>query len=162
MNKAKIIKQSVPGFTLLELLVVITIIAILAAIGLGNYTRTLSRGRDARRRADLKAVQNALEQYYVTHDSVYPSDGSGGLLTTDADFVALFSEGQAPQTREGGSYCDVNQSGGDQSPGRVNLTDYWCCEKLEQSKGNADLATGGVQPTPAAGTGGYFCIYNLQ
>ncbi len=149
-------KFQASGFTLLELLVVITIIAILAAIGLGNYTRTLSRGRDAKRRADLKAIQNALEQYYVNHNNTYPSDGAGNLLYSEADFIALFSEGQVPKTREGNNYCA--DSGDGQSNGVVNTDSYWCCEKLEQAKGNAEL---GTAPTPTA-NGSYFCIYNLQ
>ena len=149
-------KRGAGGFTLLELLVVITIIAILAAIGLGNYTRTLSRGRDAKRRADLKAIQNALEQYYVNHDNNYPSDGSGNLLYSNTDFINLFSEGQVPKTREGNNYCA--DSGDGQSNGVVNKESYWCCEKLEQAKGNAEL---GAAPTPTI-NGSYFCIYNLQ
>ncbi len=155
-------KRSLAGFTLLELLVVMTIIAVLAAVGLGNYSRSLGRGRDARRRSDLKSIQNALEQYYINHDNNYPSNGTaGGLLITDSDFISLFSDGQVPKTLSGTDYCDVNQSGGGQDPGRVYTDSYWCCEKLEQAKGNADIPAGGTQPTPAP-SGSYFCIYNLQ
>ncbi len=153
-------KKRLAGFTLLELLVVMTIIAILAAVGLSNYSRSLSRGRDARRRADLKTLQNALEQYYLAKGS-YPGDSSGSLLRDNSDLLNYFSDGQLPTTLEKGSYCDVNQAGGDQSPGRVFTDHYWCCEKLEQAKGNANLADGGTQPTPAA-SGQYYCIYNLQ
>jgi len=149
-------KPAIAGFTLLELLVVVTIIAILAGIGLSNYTRSLSRGRDAKRRADLKSIQSALEQYYQLKGSVYPSDGAGNLLYTDTDFVSLFSEGQVPKTQEGNNYCA--DSGDGQSYGQVNKADYWCCEKLEQVKGNANM---GAAPTPAV-NGSYYCIYNLQ
>ncbi len=160
MNSTQKTRRNLAGFTLLELLVVMTIIAVLAAVGLSNYSRSLSRGRDARRRSDLKTIQNALEQYYLAK-SLYPGDTTGSLLRSNSDLLNYFSESQLPVTIEGGNYCDVNQAGGDQSPGRVFSDHYWCCEKLEQAKGNADLANDGTQPTPAA-SGQYYCIYNLQ
>ena len=52
------------GFTLIEILIVVAIIAVLASavlIGLGPIQR---QGRDARRISDLRQVQNALELYY--------------------------------------------------------------------------------------------------
>src|SRR3989344_4015283 len=53
------------GFTLIEILVVVSIIGLLSSVflvGLGGFR---SRGRDARRLADLRQVQNALEVYYT-------------------------------------------------------------------------------------------------
>jgi prepilin-type N-terminal cleavage/methylation domain-containing protein len=53
------------GFTLIEILIVIAIIAVLASavlIGLGPVQR---QGRDARRISDLRQVQNALELYFA-------------------------------------------------------------------------------------------------
>jgi prepilin-type N-terminal cleavage/methylation domain-containing protein len=54
------------GFTLVELLVVITIIAILTAIGIVIYTGLNQRVRDAVRLADLASIQQAL--LIVSHD----------------------------------------------------------------------------------------------
>ncbi len=59
------------GFTLVEILIVVSIIGMLASIvlvGLGSFR---SRGRDARRAADLRETQNALELYY-SKESAYP------------------------------------------------------------------------------------------
>ena len=57
MNKTK-------GFTLIELLVVIAIIGILASIVLASLDSARKKGRDARRIADIKQLQLALELYY--------------------------------------------------------------------------------------------------
>ena len=65
------------GFTLLELLVVIGIIAILVALGAVSYSSAQKKARDSRRKGDLKAIQNAMEQYYSVCGYEYPApDGA--------------------------------------------------------------------------------------
>ena len=53
------------GFTLVELLITVSIIAILSVIGLVIYTKFIQNARDAKRQADLKSIQSALEQYFA-------------------------------------------------------------------------------------------------
>jgi len=52
------------GFTLIELLVVIAIISVLASIVLVSLNTARIKGRDARKVADLKSLQIALELHY--------------------------------------------------------------------------------------------------
>lgn len=68
MNRSK-------GFTLIELLVVIAIIGLLASIILASLNTAQQKGRDARRIADMKEVQLALELYYDAN-STYPVQGT--------------------------------------------------------------------------------------
>jgi len=76
------------GFTLIELLVVIAIIGLLASMIMVGLSSSRTKGRDARRIADLKEVQNGLEIYYMKSGS-YPTN-----ITKWADFVtALKSVG---------------------------------------------------------------------
>ncbi|MCU1594864.1 MAG: tfp pilus assembly protein major pilin [Frankiales bacterium] len=70
------------GFTLVELLVVITIISILAAIALPVFYGQRAKGYKAQMAADLHSVQTAEEAWSVNH--------SGGYTT---DLTALSSEG---------------------------------------------------------------------
>lgn len=64
------------GFTLLELLVVMAIIAVLSGVGLTSVTNQSDRARDANRKRDLNNIAAALEAYYndfgqyPTHDTV--------------------------------------------------------------------------------------------
>lgn len=67
------------GFTLIEMLIVVAIIAILASIILVGLGPTQSLGRDARRVSDLHEVQNGLELYYSAKGQ-YPI-ASGGAWT---------------------------------------------------------------------------------
>ena len=72
MNKAK------SGFTIVELLIVIVVIAILAAISVVAYTGVQNRAHDSRRVNDLKAIVKALELYKIDNGR-YPSASGSGL-----------------------------------------------------------------------------------
>ena len=52
------------GFTLIELLVVIAIIGVLASVVLASLNTARKKSRDARRIADIKQIQLALELYF--------------------------------------------------------------------------------------------------
>ena len=73
------------GFTLIELLVVIAIIGILSSVVLASLNGARKKGRDARRIADVKQIQLALEMYYDSNASEYPDSicttVSGGACT---------------------------------------------------------------------------------
>ena len=53
------------GFTLIELVVVITILAILTGVLVPRVNLHMKSARDARRLADIKSLRNAIEQYYM-------------------------------------------------------------------------------------------------
>jgi general secretion pathway protein G len=51
------------GFTLLELMIVITIILILVAMAGGRYERSVTRAKEAALKQDLFVMRHAIEQY---------------------------------------------------------------------------------------------------
>jgi type II secretion system protein G len=52
------------GFTLVELLVVISIMGILTVITASNFVEAQKKSRDTKRKADLASISNALNMYY--------------------------------------------------------------------------------------------------
>jgi len=52
------------GFTLVELLIVIAIIGVLSTIAFVSLNRARSKARDAKRIADVRQLQSALELFY--------------------------------------------------------------------------------------------------
>lgn len=65
------------GFTLVELLVVISIIAILSVIGITVLSGVQKSARNSKRISDMKAIALALEIYYndPVNNSAYPNSG---------------------------------------------------------------------------------------
>lgn len=61
------------GFTLIEMLVVMTIIGLLSSSVLVGLNEARSRARDARRIADIRQIQNGLESFYFSNRG-YPAD----------------------------------------------------------------------------------------
>ncbi|MCX6816558.1 MAG: prepilin-type N-terminal cleavage/methylation domain-containing protein [Candidatus Beckwithbacteria bacterium] len=66
------------GFTLVELLVSITILGILASIGLGVFTSAQIKSRDARRKSNLDQISKALEMYFNDYKE-YPDSDTGNI-----------------------------------------------------------------------------------
>ena len=71
MKNKGLVPSVVEGFTLIEILVVITIIALLATIGIGSYSTVTKLSADSRRKADLEDIRAALEMYKANNGS-YP------------------------------------------------------------------------------------------
>lgn len=69
------------GFTLLEVLVSATIIAVMTAVGMVSYSSVNKRSRDVKREADLEQIRSALEMYRADNGE-YPDTGAGSM--TDA------------------------------------------------------------------------------
>lgn len=127
------------GFTLLELLVVISIIAILIGLVSVSFTTAQQKSRDARRRGDMKAIQSALEQYYAVNDGSYPTSGYG-----DID--------QLP----GGLPVDPRNSGLNVYSVSGDADSYCACALLETDSGNS------TTNACVFGDGDYFCVANQQ
>jgi prepilin-type N-terminal cleavage/methylation domain-containing protein len=71
--------KSQKGFTLIELMIVIAIIAILAAILIPNFLHARAESQTAACEGNEKQIATALEEYAVDHNGSY---GAGGQVTS--------------------------------------------------------------------------------
>jgi prepilin-type N-terminal cleavage/methylation domain-containing protein len=76
------------GFTLIELMVVVTIMGILMAAGIVAFLQSQKTSRDARRRADVHALALAFEQYHQDNNNYFRS--STGAVSTGANWTGTF------------------------------------------------------------------------
>ena len=100
------------GFTIVELLIVIVVIGILAALVLNSFTGVQARARDTERRTDINAIATQLEVYYNDAGG-YPTsaeltdDASGGWVETNLkgfDKTGLIDPKGNKLNASGGSY----------------------------------------------------------
>jgi prepilin-type N-terminal cleavage/methylation domain-containing protein len=84
------------AFTLIELLIVVAIIAILAAIAVPNFTESQMRSKVARSRNDMRAIATALEAYRVDTNRYPPCgfnfDGGTGLSYVTSPIAYIVSD----------------------------------------------------------------------
>jgi len=74
------------GFSLIELLVVISIIGVLSAVLVANFMGMRERARDAQKIQDMYSIKNALRMYYNDNQS-YPPGPTLDVLTVGASYV---------------------------------------------------------------------------
>lgn len=109
------------GFTLIELLVVIAIIGILASIVLAATGTSRKKGRDARRLADFKQIQLALELYFDAAASpTYPAVASGNWGTLKTALVSHISLPSDPINDGTNYFYDYQSTNGASTPNPCN------------------------------------------
>ncbi len=79
-------RRSTEGFTLIEMMIVMSLIVILASVGLTMYTNSQTSAREAVLREDLFRMRDAIDQYYADKNR-YPA--SLDALVTDKYLRAI-------------------------------------------------------------------------
>ena len=118
------------GFTLLEMLVVISIIGILTGLALLSFEPSQKRARDTERKSDLKQYQTVLENFANDNNGLYPSRTTE-INISDSFCTILGIGGTCPSDpKEGYDYKYIsNGSGG----GLNDATEYVLWSWLEIS-----------------------------
>lgn len=114
------------GFTIVELLIVIVVIAILAAISVTAYTGVQTRSKDNKRAADIATIEKALRGYEAMHGGLpvtwaYGGSALGGWNYSTLDNWLTFLEedfGKMPRDSE-------NSLNGETDPNRPNARVYF-------------------------------------
>lgn len=142
------------GFTLIEILVSVTIIIILSTVGLVSYQAAGKASRDAKRKADLEQVRAALE-IYKSENGAYPVGGGlfgiSNCISSQACWTGSFATAltgyinpmpQDPKLTDISGSCDA--------PLASYFYNYCTLDNGQTYTLSANLESG---PTPAAKTG---------
>jgi type II secretion system protein G len=103
------------GFTLIELLIVMAIMGLLIGVTASSFQTSRIKGKDAKRKSDLKQIANALEAYQNDHGK-YPLS-TAGVITACGSGISVCSYGSALTDENGTTYmaqipAETNASSG--------------------------------------------------
>lgn len=101
MNNTR--KKRLSGFTLIELMIVVAIIGILAAIAVPKFADLINKSREGSTKANLASVRSALKIYYGDTEGIYPGDNLA-CLTANAKYLS-----EIPQARIPGRHAASNK-----------------------------------------------------
>ena len=115
------------GFTLIELMIVITIIFILLGLAAGRYDRSVLRAREATLKQDLQVMRQAIDNYTLDKQSAPQSiealQEAGYLrivptdpMTQAKDWQPQFDEGVLSADQTGTGMVDVHSNSDKSSP----------------------------------------------
>lgn len=96
------------GFTLIEILVAATILAVLAAAGFVSYTNSTRKARDSRRLNDIEQARQALEMYRADY-GYYPTSSSDATFIGASLYMPFWPTGPQSDTYV---YTATDLSGG--------------------------------------------------
>jgi prepilin-type N-terminal cleavage/methylation domain-containing protein len=87
------------GFTLIEMMIVVAIIAVLAAIAVPQYVNFTLKSHEATTKANLGSIRSALSIYYGDNEGWYPVDSNSLLsLTAGGKYLQTIEPTDLPPT----------------------------------------------------------------
>jgi len=75
------------GFTLVEIMIVVAIIALLAAIAIPNLLRQRITANESAAQATLRTISTAFETYAASHEGQYPTDVATQLVDVTPPYI---------------------------------------------------------------------------
>jgi general secretion pathway protein G len=81
-----------PGFTLLEMMIVIAIIGLLIALVIPSVTEKIQHGKQVATMHDMSTIANACIEYLTENNEAPAAQIQNGPLTPDCDFIKALTQ----------------------------------------------------------------------
>ncbi len=141
-------KKGIKGFTLIELMIVIAIIAILAAILIPNFIRAREEAQYSACESNLKNIATALNMYSTDWNGSYPTVSASGLYTLTS-FTPTYMQTVPSCPTDGSQYnITVSNTNGNAFTVSQSTAVHTTVPKL-----SATLTSGGCVDAPCYGSG---------
>ena len=149
------------GFTLVELLIVVIILAILAAIVIPQFSSATTDTQEAALDSNLGGLRNAIELYKAQH-AAYPGAGasSGGSCTATkgtgaAASAQAFIDHLLMYTDASGNACSIGDTTFKYGPYLRKAVPNDAITQKGSAAGDIAVTTGGAPIVPTVTTGGW-------
>jgi prepilin-type N-terminal cleavage/methylation domain-containing protein len=113
-------KKSNKGFTLIELMIVVAIIGILAAIAIPKFANLINKSKEGATKGALSSVRSALQVYYGDNEGWFPADDLT-VLTANGKYINSIPMAKLPTTPHADS-SQVTQYSTMSAPGVYTTT----------------------------------------
>ncbi len=90
-------KNNKKGFTLIELMIVVAIIGILAAIAIPKFADLINKSKEGATKGSLSSVRSALQVYYGDNEGWFPTDDLT-VLTASGKYLNAIPVAKLPGT----------------------------------------------------------------
>jgi len=128
-------RRNQSGFTLVELLIVVIILGILAAVVIPQFNTAAAESKEAALASNLATIRQAIELYKVQHNDTFPDSTIVVQLTTTTDVTGAAGTKYGPYIRNAFPSDPINSL--------------------------ATVTTGATMPAAAAGAAGWvYCTAN--
>jgi type IV pilus assembly protein PilA len=99
------------GFTLIELMIVVAIIGILAAIALPQFANLVAKAQEGRTKANLGTIRSSLSIYYGDTEGWYPlttTNSNLSTLTVGSRYLETIPNADLPSTTNSAGHANIS------------------------------------------------------